>query len=895
MAKSLFKSIMILLSLLVLYACNTQKQVELEVSLSVNLNGKPAPGIQVLIDGAASGETDTQGQFIARLQRLPGQEVSLSVKSNKPGYRIDPWKQAFVTKLAQSGKVERYPYTVDLKAEEFFTLVATADGAPIEGADVRIQNKRVGQTDANGEYVVTYRAMPSKGFALTVKKKGYRSWQKRMKVSPGELVETDLKKSEPAARDEAAPSDEASAPATEASVKPKASPSAATKKSTLTIAAFSHAYGVSKPLSGVIVRINGKKLGKTNRKGYWVYKHRSTGETVSIGLAAPGHIPAQWETKVTLKGKHNVQRHFYPATPPAIKVGIYGLINNSPEQDLTAVLEQAESSLRDNLFMYRSFKEVPKAQLRDMMLMQTLDMQTITTKGWENTPMVDQVDMILSGSVTKNDSGFTIETTLTTADGKILLSQLNTARKERDIPRTSKIIATGIVDQFPFEGTIAAIEPDGYQINLGQHNYKIRRGNVFRYMDAKMNRSGRITGYREAGLLRVIKTEDNASWVEVARLQKNRKIKVGDKVIRRVYLEEEREAAKSSLILMASGGSETSATPLWGVNVYLNNTWVGTTNAKGKAEVPVHMGEAYNLLLSRHGYQSLQSTVNIDQDKSVKAYTLTMANALFKVDSEPSGADIFVDGVQIGKTPLLDGSLVNFGFRKVRLTVGGDYRDWERVIEFNKPEMALTGPAKVRFLKDYYKIGQLAEQSNQVDQAIQAYGAIERENPDYSDARHHLAQLYMDQKSDYANAIKEFENVLALPQNQQIIYKQFAITYTNLGHAYYEQGNKLIWTDKVAAAQNFAKAIAKLKIARQNTRFFPNNEFNQAVHDTYYYLAIASHKLYLVTKKSALLAQADQAWRDYFDFFPKPLEGQSNFENIRKAARQYWSQIKELS
>ena len=45
----------------------------------------------------------------------------------------------------------------------------------------------------------------------------------------------------------------------------------------------------------------------------------------------------------------------------------------------------------------------------------------------------------------------------------------------------------------------------------------------------------------------------------------------------------------------------------------------------------------------------------------------------------------------------------------------------------------------------------------------------------------------MDEKKDYDMAIREFENVLSLPENQQIIYKQFAITYTNLGHAYYHK------------------------------------------------------------------------------------------------------------
>jgi len=392
-----------------------------------------------------------------------------------------------------------------------------------------------------------------------------------------------------------------------------------------------------------------------------------------------------------------------------------------------------------------------------------------------------------------------------------------------------------------------------------------------------------------------VETEDTSSKVEVAELNENHKIQVGDKVIRRVYLEEEREAAKESFILFASGGTAGNTQPLWGVNVYLNNTWMGTTRANGKVSIPVHLHERYDLLLSRHGYQPVQSTVNITQDKSVQPYTLEVANALLKIESEPSQADVYIDDVLIGQTPIMDGKLVNFGFRKLRLSVGGDYRDWQRVVEINKPEMEFTGGRKIHFLKDYLKIGQMAEQNGNMDQAITAYAAIERQNPDYSDARHRLAQLYMDEKGDFENAIREFENVLALPENKQIVYKQFAITYTNLGHAYYERGNQLIFSDKSGAAQNFAKAIEKLKIAKQNTRFFPTAEFSQAVHDTYYYLAISTHKLYLLTKRSNILTQANQAWRDYFDFYPKQLEGNGSFEKIRKAARQYWDQIKDLS
>jgi tetratricopeptide (TPR) repeat protein len=152
----------------------------------------------------------------------------------------------------------------------------------------------------------------------------------------------------------------------------------------------------------------------------------------------------------------------------------------------------------------------------------------------------------------------------------------------------------------------------------------------------------------------------------------------------------------------------------------------------------------------------------------------------------------------------------------------------------------------------------------------------------------------MDEKNDYDSAIREFEKVLALPENQQVIRKQFAVTFTNLGHAYYEKGRQLIGKDRKEAAKNFGKAIKNLRVAKQNTRFFPNRHFHEAVHDTYYYMALAYHKLYLVTKNRSLIDKADLAWREYFDFFPKKLEGNTNFVNIRNSAKKYWVQIKDL-
>jgi tetratricopeptide (TPR) repeat protein len=229
----------------------------------------------------------------------------------------------------------------------------------------------------------------------------------------------------------------------------------------------------------------------------------------------------------------------------------------------------------------------------------------------------------------------------------------------------------------------------------------------------------------------------------------------------------------------------------------------------------------------------------------------------------------------------------------VRLAYGEDYRDFFQVMEFTQKEEDRTGERRIVLQKDFLKIGERARQKGDIDGAIKAYGSTEREHPDYAEAHRRLGDIYLDDKEDYDRAIAEFEAVLALPENQQLIYKQFAVTFTNLGHAYCEKANRLVDSDRAAAPTYFAKAIKALQTARQNTRFFPSAEYDEAVHDTYYYTALSYHKLYLMTKQPAVMNSASLAWREYFDFFPKKLEGNPTFVQAREGARRYRDQIQE--
>jgi hypothetical protein len=847
----------ILLTAVLFSGCAGEK---IEIAVAARMDDKPAGQAKVMIDGKEEGATDAGGSFSKIITRKAGAEIEVAVSKEQPGYRIKPWKTSFLVKLPKDGAVEKYSFTAELSATRYITIKATEKGAPVSDAVVTSAKKELGRTNDQGFYIYEYKELPASGMDLAVAKPGYAAWHKTLTPEPGQTIEATL-----------------------------------ARRVAVTINALTDEYGQTSGIPGVGVNINKRDAGKTNASGVYTWSYDGEpGKKVPLVLSAPGFIPDSWKSSVTLEGEVTIRHFFYPVTPKPIRTGIYRFTGNTPNVDLKDVLSQTESAVAAQLFKNSCFREVPTKQLQAEVKRAKLSIDKMTTRGWRETPLRKSVDMIILGSVAQDDKGYLIETKFYTSGGKLILSRITRAKGTGDINSASKEIANAVVERFPFEGTVVGAEGERYRINLGKSGYRIAKGTDFTLLSSHRDEAGKVSGYRETGRLRVKKSEENGSWTDLEDMKKGEKIQVGDRVVRRIYREGEEEAGRTVFIASVKGGIAPDVTPLAGVNVYVNDEWLGSTGADGKAEIPIRLNRNLNLVLYRHGYQQVSQKISIEKNKDVKEFVLTVNNAIFRVDSDPSGADVSVDGDKIGKTPISGGKQVPLGFHTVKVALGGDYRDWEEVVEFSKKEESRTGAARIVLHRDYLKIGERAEQKGDVDAAIAAYANAGKGHPDYSLAHHRLAQLYLDDKGDYANAVTEFNNVLSLPENQQLVYKQFSVAFMNVGHAYYEQGSALVQKDRDAAAQNFDKAIQNLRIAKQNMRFYPNERYDEAVHDTYFYTALSYHKLYLLTRKTNALNNANLAWSEYFDFFPKKLEGTAAFDQARDTAQKYWDQIKNL-
>jgi len=844
----------VLLAAALLSACGER----LDIEVKARIDGQPAAQAKVIVDREEIGVTDAQGVLAKQIRKKAGAEIDVTVSKEMPGYRIEPWKSTFLVKLPKEGQSNAYRVEADLKAMRYVTLHVNEKGTPLSGAKVTIAGKAVGVSDDKGEVVYLYKQQPAKGAELNVAKTGYSAYRAVRRFEPGQVIEVAL-----------------------------------SRQAVVAIKALTDEYGRASGVPGLSVSIDGKPVGKTDAQGGYTYTYGGEpGKKAVIALAAPGYIPAAWKTTVALDGQVNLQRYFYPTTPKPIRIGIYRVVGNTPGVDLKDVAAQAEQALATQLFKFPGFREVPGEKLQAEVKQRKLSIERIAAKGWQDTPLRATVDMIVLGSVAKDDDGYLAEVKFHTANGKIIFSEIARARSARGIDGTVRDIVSNVIERFPFEGTVIGTEDDRYRINIGR-NWRIGRGTEFTVATPTFGEGGKVSGYRETGRIEVKRGDDNSALAEIATLKQGEKVQIGDRVVRRTGREGDEGDRRTYVLLTAKGGVGTDVNPLVGANVYLNGEWKGATGTNGQAEIPLRLGKNYSLMLYRHGYQQFAGKISADKSGEAREFVLAANNALFKVDSQPSPASVHIDDEPVGKTPLAGGKLVTLGFHSVRLSYGEDYRDFFEVMEFTKKEEDRTGENRIVLQKDFLKIGERARQKGDVESAIKAYAATGRDHPDYAEAHRRLGDIYLDDKEDYDAAIAEFEAVLALPENQQLIFKQFAVTFTNLGHAYCEKGNRLANSDRDAASKHFAKAITALQTAKQNTRFFPKEEYDEAVHDTYYYTALSYHKLYLITKQTAVMNSASLAWREYFDFFPKKLDANPAFVQAREAARRYRDQIQE--
>src|SRR5260370_27872302 len=107
------------------------------------MEGQPAAGATVMVDGKELGVTDGTGVLARPITRSAGAEVEVLVSKELSGHRIKPWKTTFLIKLGKDGKVvDRDSFEADLALTPHFTLTVNEGGTPVTDATLQRDAKQ---------------------------------------------------------------------------------------------------------------------------------------------------------------------------------------------------------------------------------------------------------------------------------------------------------------------------------------------------------------------------------------------------------------------------------------------------------------------------------------------------------------------------------------------------------------------------------------------------------------------------------------------------------------------------------------------------------------------------------------------------------------------------------
>ena len=838
--------LVLLATLLALYAC-AEKPQELSVDINATFNGKPISGAQVTIDENNSGQTDEHGRFKTVILRKISSNISIKVNKEVDGYRIDPWEKQ-ITYTKTSG--EMFSLLADIKGTPFVTIKVMDGKTPISDAKIKISKEHIGKTDKQGQFIYDIPVVDDEKRTLRVSKYGHETWKKRLTLTPGETIETSIP-----------------------------------KQLILRVSALTEKYDDTVKLQGAQVYLGKKLIGKTNKDGVFrIVRRGNKSKNAELTVKVPGHLPESWTETIKLAGNIKLKHYFYTKKQDPLRVSFFRFVSNTAGEDIGNIPARFQKDLKKRISSLKGFKTVDQNKMMQLFKQAKLTPDDAMQKGWKNTDLEKEVDVIVFGSVTKDLKGkFIVEANFYNAEGGVAFSQIATAKNADKIDRAAKEIVVNVEESYPIVGNLIAKKNKFYHINLGDEHSTIDDDNDFQVFNPTFDKYGKITNYKRIGSVKIDDTEDNFSEAEIDGMSKNVKPVLGALAVRTNLLDEKN---KNFVTISTKSDIRGNIQALSGVNVYLDKKWMGVTGKNGKVRVPVKLDKEYDISLYRHGFSQKTEEIELEKNAGLKEYMLDSYYSLLKVESEPSNATVYIDGAPLGTTPFVDGKSVSTGFHTVKISAGGDFRDWEEVIEFSNGDVDWTGDESILFQKDLLRLGENAARSGKIDEAVSLYSQANKDHPDYAEIYHALAQLYLDEKNNPDAAIKEFEKVVAIPEIKELIYKQFSIAYTNLGHAYHEKANTVLHKNKKNAAKFLAKSIKTLNKAKENARFFPNEYYDEAVHDTYYY-----HKLYQLSKKSSIHDKAERAWRDYIDFFPQKLMNDPDFVVSRESADTFMEQL----
>lgn len=825
--------------------------MSLTVKVSATLSGQALAQAQVVIDDAPVGVTNADGMLTTPLQKMRNTTTPITVSYKTADMQAKSWSGEIY--IAGTEKRSGGIYEVNAVLQPFIIFEAKCGDKLLEHAVISQGKQELGKTNSKGLFEFAFKEWPENMTEVSISRSGYMPTTLAVINKSGSTFSANL-----------------------------------IEQAVLRITAVTETNELVTPLKNIDVYLNETLLGKTDNRGIFTYLHTGIhGGSAVLNFIAGNQIPEKREENVTLKGPLSFELQYLPANAPPLRTGVFTFSDTSESGGSASLAVDARQQFASNFFRAsQAFQEIPQDVLTHIINASGMDIDKLLTDGWENSGLRDDLDLLIVGNVANDVSGKLLDVRFYRFDGKLLFGHL--ARMDggtsRDITKAVVEIIGNVRKRFPFEGAVVSMDVSGIKVNLMGNAFPLAENDMFTVHSIIKDAHGEVTGSRTVGALALRYTNNNQPVLVENNVKPGDKIKIGDKITR---IDTSMQTYRSYLALNVNSSEGGRMSPLENVNVFVDGIWTGQTKRDGTLNVPAQRGADAWLVLQRPGYLPLSARVMPKIPGEKITLEMTPAKSNFVIDSEPAGATILVDGAKVGTTPLTNPIALASGFHSLELQAPEGYVAWRQIVTAGKPNIDLTGNAKILLPSDILGIARKQQQAKKIDDAIITLQASTPDHPDYIALRYLLAELFLVDKKDPTAAIKEIERTLSVKRIDQTLNRQHNDIYVLLGRAYNSQAETLVAENPAAAALSYMKATDALLWARDHARFIDELKRMGMTHDAYYYLALAYHQIQKLRPSSTSREKAQVAWQEYFDFFPSKLNNDDSYAKRKVEAEKF--------
>ncbi|MFW7382010.1 MAG: PEGA domain-containing protein [Oligoflexus sp.] len=651
------------------------------------------------------------------------------------------------------------------------------------------------------------------------------------------------------------------------------------------VIAINKRYGYARGLEGVQVRVNGQMVGNTDQFGHFSHFYRGkAGDFVEVSLAPKeGYLPKEFVTDYIVAGPMSLVKYFAPIKPEPLRIAILpvqaaGRMEGRTLASFSGNLNQhIRAAMNRHFFTSPAFEEENYQALSGRMAKENISLGRLTKKGWQHSELKGSLDAIMIPTIIMQDP-LHLEFSIVDSTGKVLVAdkhQLVSYQDHNAIGQATKDLSHKIQNSFPFEGTIIAKDDESLTINLGvEAGYNVKVDDEFTVYGLQTDRLGQSKTHTKIGRVRVSHVMKDQSRVRILDTAPRSLIDVGDQVSL------ERQPALSHDSLQLSVIDHDNAEIISQANIYFNQNWIGSSNTEGLAKIAKAKARGRGILnVIKSGYRDFTKEVNLDSSQRIEI-KMIRENAFLRVDSQPQGAEVYVDAQRVGVTPLERPVVVPSGFMKLEIKGPQEYKVFEQVLQLDEGTLDLTGDRAIRLEKNLRRQAQDLVERGDVMGAIQVLETIPNDHSDYLLGLHQAGEIYLSLLNQSAKAAEVFGRVTLDPTVRQFNDKRFIGSHINEGVALFMTGQNLEDQSRQAAVAHYQKSIEVMERTEPQLRHINRLEYPQALHNTSYYRALSYHRIWDITQDPMYLTEAHRAWKRYLDHSVKsaPLARGENFE-----------------